>query len=87
VCADYLHKGSQVMVSGSMHNRKWTDKNGAERYSTEIRVNTLQMLGAREGQQETRAPTSQRSAPGARRVAAPSSGGSGFDDMDDDIPF
>lgn len=48
VVAKYLHKGSQVYVEGSLRTRKWQDKDGQDRYSTEIRADTMQMLGSRQ---------------------------------------
>ena len=45
----YLRKGSQVYVEGSLRTRKWTDQNGVEKYSTEIRADQMQMLGGRQG--------------------------------------
>lgn len=112
IVGQYLRKGSQVYVEGSLRTRKWTDQaTGQERYATEIRADTMQMLGSRQGggQQQggygdegygessyeapRRAP-----APAAARPAAPAArpapmapppqrAASGFDDMDDDIPF
>jgi single-strand DNA-binding protein len=49
IAAEYLKKGSQVYIEGSLRTRKWTDKQGNERYSTEIIGNELQMLGGRGG--------------------------------------
>jgi single-strand DNA-binding protein len=49
VAAEYLRKGSQVYIEGSLRTRKWTDKQGTERYSTEIVGNDMQMLGGRGG--------------------------------------
>jgi single-strand DNA-binding protein len=49
VAAEYLRKGSQVYIEGSLRTRKWTDKQGNERYSTEIVANDMQMLGGRGG--------------------------------------
>ena len=105
IAGEYLRKGSQVYVEGSLRTRKWTDKDGVEKYTTEIRADEMKMLGKREGMGGSgpsdddggydSAP--RRSAPPAR--SAPSSGGggaarpaaskpsTGFDDMDDDIPF
>ena len=77
IAGQYLRKGSQIYVEGSIRTRKWTDQNGQERYSTEIRVDQMQMLGGKgEGQQQ--AP--------AHKQTAPQADG-GFGDMDDDIPF
>jgi len=84
IAAQYLRKGSQVYVEGSLQTRKWTDKDGAEKYSTEIRADSMQMLGGKpEGGERAAAPQRAAQAP---RQAAPA--GSGFDDLDDgSIPF
>jgi len=79
ICGKYLTKGSQVYVSGRMATRKWTDKDGQERYSTEINLDQMQMLGSKpEGE-----PDRER-AKAKQDVYAPQSG---FSDMDDDVPF
>jgi single-strand DNA-binding protein len=80
IVGEYLGKGSQVYVEGSLRTRKWNDKDGTPRSITEIRADSLQMLGARPESQErpARAPAP---APAASKPS------SGFDDMDDDIPF
>ena len=49
IAGQYLRKGSQVYVEGSIRTRKWTDQSGVERYSTEIRADQMQMLGSRQG--------------------------------------
>ena len=122
IVGQYLRKGSQVYVEGSLRTRKWTDQaTGQERYATEIRADSMQMLGSRQGmgggQQNQgygddagygdsggyEAPRRQAPAPAARpaptqRMAPPAAApapmapppqraASGFDDMDDDIPF
>lgn len=82
IAGEYLKKGALVYVSGKIVTRKYTDKDGAERYSTEIRANEMKMLGGRQDSDgEQRAPQRQ-----AERQA-PAPAGSGFDDMADDIPF
>ncbi|MEG0920818.1 MAG: single-stranded DNA-binding protein [Comamonas sp.] len=133
IVGQYLRKGSQVYVEGSLRTRKWTDQaTGQERYATEIRADTMQMLGSRQGQgggqsqgddygnsgygdsgygdqgggnaagqggyQQRRAPApapamaprqqppAPRQAPAPMPAPAPRAA-SGFDDMDDDIPF
>lgn len=84
IAGQYLKKGSSVYVEGSIHTRKWTDKDGQEKYSTEIRADNMQMLGARpEGQSS--APARQQPAPQNKPAGAKPS--TGFDDMDDFIPF
>ncbi|MES2942346.1 MAG: single-stranded DNA-binding protein [Pseudomonadota bacterium] len=106
IAGQYLRKGSQVYVEGSLRTRKWTDKDGIEKYTTEIRADQMQMLGSRQGMggpggQDDGggydAPPARSPAPMARPAAAPaprqapapapSRAASGFDDMDDDIPF
>ncbi|MFN3376377.1 MAG: single-stranded DNA-binding protein [Burkholderiaceae bacterium] len=121
IAGQYLRKGSQVYVEGSLRTRKWTDQTGAERYSTEIRADQMQMLGSRQGmgggQQgggggqggyhdpfgdggydspapryaAAPAPRAMAPAPAQRPAPAPMApaprASSGFDDMDDDIPF
>ena len=83
IAGQYLRKGSQVYVEGSLRTRKWTDQSGVEKYSTEIRADQMQMLGGRpEGAAPAPAPRPAPAPPPAQRSA-----GSGFDDMDDSIPF
>jgi single-strand DNA-binding protein len=91
VCGQYLKKGSQVYVEGSLRTRKWQDKDGNDRYTTEIRGDRMQMLGGRGGggaSADYDAPPmdSGSSAPRGKPAGGGSSGG-GFDDLDDDIPF
>ena len=74
VCGQYLKKGSQVYIEGSIRTRKYTDKEGVERYATEIRGDRMQMLGSK----NTGSEDDNRKSPSA---------GNGFSDMDDDIPF
>ena len=97
ICGEYLRKGSSVYVEGRLQTRKWTDKEGNERTSTEIRGDRMQMLGGRGGGSAERreAPDSahaESAAPpkNAAAVASATSGAkksTGFDDLDDDIPF
>ncbi len=97
IAGQYLKKGSQVYVEGSLRTRKYTDKNGVEKYATDIRADTMQMLGSRqgmggEGGSGGGGGYSRPAAPAQRPAAAPAAAGnpassSGFDDMDDDIPF
>ena len=122
IVGQYLRKGSQVYVEGSLRTRKWTDQQtGQERYATEIRADTMQMLGSRQGmggpggggggggyagggyddggfggdagggyEAQRRSPAAAR-APAARPapapMPAPPRATSGFDDMDEEIPF
>jgi single-strand DNA-binding protein len=86
ICGEYLKKGSQVYVEGKLRTRKWQDKEGQDRYTTEIIADAMQMLGSRSGMgggetREAREP----SAAGESRPAKKPAGQ--FQDMDDDIPF
>jgi single-strand DNA-binding protein len=95
VCGQYLKKGSQVYVEGSIRTRKYTDKEGVEKYATEIRGDRMQMLGGRSGggvadmdDGSFNQSPQPRTQPRGNAPAAPQRpAGSGFDDMDDDIPF
>ncbi len=98
IVGQYLKKGSQVYVEGSLRTRKWTDKEGVDKYTTEIRADQMQMLGSRQGmgggggssEGDDGGHSAPRAAPAARPAAAkpaPAKAASGFDDMDDDIPF
>jgi single-strand DNA-binding protein len=97
IAGQYLKKGSQVYVEGSLRTRKYTDKNGVEKYATDIRADTMQMLGSRQGMGGEGAGSggggySRPAAPAQRPAATPAAAqrpaaSSGFDDMDDDIPF
>lgn len=85
IAGQYLRQGSQVYVEGSLRTRKWQDKDGQERYTTEIRADQMQMLGRR---QDGEAPAPRQAAAPAQRQAAPAPRApSGFDDMDSEIPF
>ena len=106
IVGQYLRKGSQVYVEGSLRTRSW-EKDGVKQYSTEIRADQMQMLGSRQGMggpgashddgggyeapRQSAAPTSRAPASAPRQAPAPapapSRASSGFDDMDDDIPF
>jgi single-strand DNA-binding protein len=96
IAGEYLKKGRSVYVEGRLKTRKWQDKDGAEKYTTEIIATDMQMLGSREGMgggaaadegggYERPALAARPAAAAANRPAAKSS--SGFSDMDDDIPF
>jgi len=123
IVGQYLRKGSQVYVEGSLRTRKWTDQAGIEKFTTEIRADNMQMLGGRQGMgggaqsasgsydegygdaggaagggyeaprraAPAPAPQPRPPAPAPRPAPAPMAppprAASGFDDMDDDIPF
>lgn len=77
ICGQYLKKGSQVYVEGSIRTRKYTDKEGIEKYATEIRGDRMQMLGGRSGGNSADRGEPPQSQPE----------GGGFDDMGGDIPY
>src|ERR671936_2127028 len=91
IAGEYLKKGSQVYVEGRLRTRKWQDKEGQDRYSTEIVADGMQMLGSRSGAGEPRPEPMSRAEPkpaaaaGATATAKKPAGK--FDDMEDDIPF
>ena len=98
IAGEFLKKGRSVYVEGRLQTRKWTDKDGVEKYTTEIVATEMQMLGSREGMgggapaddgggggYERSAPAARPAGAAANRPAAKST--SGFSDMDDDIPF
>jgi single-strand DNA-binding protein len=101
IAGQYLRKGSQVYVEGSLRTRKYTDKNGVEKYATDIRADSMQMLGSRQGMggpsedgsgggyapRQAPARPAAAPAPAQRPAAASKPAASNFDDMDDDIPF
>ena len=80
ICGQYLKKGSQVYVEGSLKTRKWTDKEGQEKYTTEVRCSQMAMLGGKQSGQESQ--QSYYSPPPAKDKPKPS-----FDDLGSDIPF
>ncbi|HUX73043.1 MAG TPA: single-stranded DNA-binding protein [Steroidobacteraceae bacterium] len=100
IAAEYLRKGSQVFVEGKLRTRKWQDKQGNDRYTTEIIADNMQMLGARSGGAAA-SGGAERAAAGANarddydQSPAPApAGGSGAggasggkEEFDDDIPF
>jgi single-strand DNA-binding protein len=90
IAAEYLRKGSQVYIEGRLQTRKWQDKTGNDRYSTEVVASEMQMLGGRAGggggaPQETR-DTREGGSRGAAATAPAGAGGSAAE-FDDDIPF
>ncbi len=85
IVGEYLRKGSQIYVEGRLQTRKWQDKEGRDRYTTEIVANEMQMLGSRSGGTTN---FDQSPPPAKEEVTAPAtSGGPPKDDFDDDIPF
>ena len=93
IVGQYLKKGSQVYIEGSIRTRKWQDKEGHDRYTTEIIANEMQMLGGRPGGGGSASmdgpPSAARSGGGSGRSSAPVAPAEGPDKNfeDDDIPF
>jgi single-strand DNA-binding protein len=91
IAGEYLKKGSQVYVEGRLQTRKWQDKEGQDKYTTEIIADRMQMLGSRTGSGGGDAPERATSTAGASASATSRSGGApakkNVDDLDDDIPF
>ncbi|CAG0990784.1 Single-stranded DNA-binding protein [Burkholderiales bacterium] len=85
IAGEYLKKGSQIYVEGRLETRKWQDKEGQDRYTTEIIASEMKMLGSRGGSGE---PADRDAGPsgGARPAGAPAKP-SKLDDFEDDIPF
>lgn len=84
ICGQYLKKGAQVYIEGSLRTRKWTDKDGQERYTTEIKCDQMKMLGSRpDGQRNTDTGSDEGYAPPPTKDKPKPS----FDDLGDDIPF
>jgi single-strand DNA-binding protein len=93
IAGEYLKKGRSVYVEGRLRTRKWQDKEGQDRYTTEVIADVMQMLGSREGMGggaagadfETEEPAPRAAArPASRPAAKPAAN---IADMDDDIPF
>jgi single-strand DNA-binding protein len=98
IAGEYLKKGSPVYVEGRIRTRKWQDKEGNDKYSTEVVADRMQLLGGRGGGGESmmREPSGASSgggggggaaAGGGGAKSAPARKGGAFDEMDDDIPF
>ena len=94
IAGEYLKKGSQVYVEGRLQTRKWQDKDGQDKYTTEIVANQMQMLGSRQGmgggggdREREAAPEREGAAAKGSAKPAAKAGGGKFDDFEDDIPF
>ena len=90
IAQQYLKKGSKVYIEGSLNTRKWTDQNGQERYTTQIKGSQLQMLDSANGNNQQQAqqpkPQQQQNSYTAKpqQPYQPQNGGA---DLDDDLPF
>jgi len=92
VAGEYLKKGSQVYVEGRLRTRKWQDKEGQDRYTTEIVGDRMQMLGSRSGSGEPRGEARGDAPPTEGKTSEPKAAATKkpagkFDDLEDDIPF
>lgn len=89
IAGEYLKKGSSVYLEGRLETRKWTDKDGIDRYTTEVIADQMQLLGGRgESQDQQRNPQQSNHQPSQQRQAQrPPAGGGGVADLDSDIPF
>ena len=88
IVSEYLHKGSQVYVEGRLQTNKWQDKEGNDRYTTQIVANEMQMLGGRGGSTNNQEPAVEKSADASSEQNKQSSPNqSSTDDFDEDIPF
>jgi single-strand DNA-binding protein len=91
IAGEYLRKGRQVYVEGRLRTRKWQDKNGQDRYTTEIIASQLQLLGSRDSAGGSGAVAPGNSNPTRRPVTAPAAAVAvapgGGDNLEDDIPF
>lgn len=86
IVAQYLKKGSRVYVEGALRTRKWQDKDGQDRYTTEIVASDMQMLDSRSGS-DYGGGSAPRAAASSASPPRPTGGGSDADFEDDDIPF
>jgi single-strand DNA-binding protein len=98
IAGEYVKKGQPIYVEGRLKYGKYTDKDGIEKNTVDIIATEMQLLGKREGMggpadddggapRRAAAPAPRASAPAPRQAPAPARASSGFDDMDDDIPF
>ena len=83
IAGEYLKKGSQVYIEGRLQTRKWQDKDGQDRYTTEIVADRMQMLGGRSGGGNSFEVVDKP----AGGSAKPAKSGGDFDNFEDDIPF
>lgn len=83
ICQEYLKKGSQVYIEGPIQTRKWEDKEGQTRYTTEIKALTMTMLDSKGDREGNVPPKPDNSQPVSSNVDL----NENFDDIDDDLPF
>ena len=84
ICQEYLKKGSQVYIEGPIQTRKWEDKEGQTRYTTEIKALTMTMLDSKGSSSSEDVPSKPES---SQPVSSSVDLSEDFDDIDDDLPF
>ncbi|WMJ09550.1 single-stranded DNA-binding protein [Nitrosomonas sp. sh817] len=87
IAGEYLKKGRSVYVEGRLETRKWTDKNGVERYTTDIIATDMKMLGNRPGSGSFESAPDHEEDNAVPSRPSSAKGPGGFEDMEDDIPF
>ena len=89
IVSQYIKKGSAVYIEGRIRTRKWQDKEGQDRYTTEIEANEMQMLGGRQGggDSSSEPPSQPKQSYAPRQGSSQGAPRNSFEDMDDDIPF
>lgn len=93
IVGEYLKKGSKIYVEGSLRTRKWTDKNGVDRYTTEVIANEMQMLdsrgssGASNTNQQAASSAHDDQSAATETTSTSSNTGTGHQDLEDEIPF
>jgi single-strand DNA-binding protein len=85
IVGEYLKKGRSIYVEGRLETKKWTDKQGVERYTTQIVAEDMKMLGNRPAVNTDESEKENKHTPPTASAGAGNTGG--FDEMDDDIPF
>ncbi|KAA3641491.1 MAG: single-stranded DNA-binding protein [Proteobacteria bacterium] len=87
IAGEYLKKGSQVYLEGKLRTNKWQDKSGADRYTTEIMANEMQMLGGRPGSGQGGGGNMPSAPKNNNQSQNQNESGPNYDDFDDEIPF
>lgn len=87
ICGEYLRKGSLVYIQGKIVTRKWQDKDGSDRYSTEIKADQMRMLSGRQDNESSHSPAEQAQRPQPAAAKPAETGQGSLADMTDDIPF
>lgn len=87
ICGQYAKKGQQIYIEGKIQTRKWEDKDGNTRYTTEVVVSNLVLIGKKEGGGDESGAEDRPSRGSTKRAPAPATSGDGLEITDDDIPF